>query len=85
MSRLKADGKENQRTMGGAEEKVVLKPGHLNPSKYKEQIHRKPWMRRWWEEDWVGIPNVKGEQGTWHFSTTEFTQVQPFCKPRAGG
>lgn len=59
MSRLKADRKENQRRRGGSEEKVVLKPGHLNPSKYKEQIHRKPWMRRWWEEDWVGIPNVK--------------------------
>lgn len=59
MSRLKADRKENQRRRGGSEEKVVLKPGRLNPSKYKEQIHRKPWMRRWWEEDWVGIPNVK--------------------------
>lgn len=85
MSRLKADRKENQRRRSGSEEQVVLKPGHLNQLKYKEQIHRKPWTRGWWEENWVEILSVEGEQGTRNFSTTDFTQVHLFCKPRVGG
>lgn len=46
MSGLKADGKENQRLKGRVRGESSAKSGHLNQSKYREQMHRKLWKRK---------------------------------------